>query len=226
MKNKNVVKLLCLLLLILISVLTRFHIVLTREKQYFPRFVYERNDAGLILRDTINKKDDTIFLFPRIKILPMDNNLVINNIQIRCLMPDPQSPNIGESHTFVPCDNYFDDLFIEYCIKTSVKLGEMLTRIPFVLEIEYVNYNGKRHCKRAYVFEYIQYYKEFVRIGYVGKTKLRKSRDEGFLKDLYNDFVTRSTTCPEMRKKGDVYTSCDVYHTSIDSTFSFIVYEE
>ncbi len=86
MKNKSAIKVLCWALVIIITVLTHYH---SRERLYFPKFGYEHNERGLIIRDSLKNKNCTVSLVPKIIVFPVNNNVVINNIQMRYLMPNP-----------------------------------------------------------------------------------------------------------------------------------------
>lgn len=178
MKKNNIIKTVCLILVVGLSIWSSFSVNHMTERRYFPKFDYEFDHTGLIIKASKEsiRKTDTVKFFPVIDISSLNNQVIVNYAKMMCFISDnynqPYGSTLGYFNQFYGLT--FDKKFIAHCIMCGIINNNYMTRIPFILEIEYIKKNGKRTHKQAYMFEYLQRNEKFIGIRYVEKLNVRR----------------------------------------------------
>lgn len=225
MKKNSIIKTVCLILVVGFSIWSSFSVNHMAERRYFPKFEYEFDHTGLIIKASKEsiRKTDTVKFFPVIDISSLNNQVTVNYAKMMCFIPDnynhPYGSTLGYFNQFYGLT--LNEKFITHCIKCGIINNNVMTRIPFILEIEFVKRNGKGTRKQAYMFEYLQKNKDFIGIRYVEKLNVRRLYNSDNY--LIRKFKKQLSLWEEEKETPEIigYYDFAELNSVVDSTFSF-----
>ena len=220
MKNNNITKAICLILVVGLSIWSLFSVSNITEKRYFPKFEYSIDSKGVVFKASDgSRKTEVVHMVPVIDISSLNNLYTVNYSKLICCIPANYSqPNVYVVQTFFGLT--IDKNFIYHCIRCGITNNNVLTRIPFILEIEFVKRNGKGTQKQAYMFEYLQRNNEFMGIRFVKKLNVRRLYNKS--KYLIRNIEKQLSLCEDEETPKIIgYNDAVELNSVVDSTFSF-----
>lgn len=231
--NKNeIIKLVCLIVTLIMLFMSNMINSVLREQHFSPKFDYD-NDKKVVVHHKKWIKGDTIFILtdtidmPVIKIKSLYEKAVINSVSMYYYPPKASKylKHINAEDLIeqrIGLDRTIDSTFVLECVANSVENGKTITRIPFVLEIEYIKRDGKGTQKQAVMFEYYQHYKSFYGVRLIENLKLHKLKNKQYLVNRFNNHIDQCYLDKDTIV-GDCY--IPVYESNpscvIDTLFSF-----
>ena len=225
--KKNSRKTFCIIIVIGLTIWNTIYIRNLNEDPFFPKFEYDKSQIGLVLKPSVYKPVNDTSIVPEIRLSSLNDNYVITSIKIRYFVND-SLVFIRDSLAQKECRfNAIDYDFIASCFTISkFKYRSIITRFPFVLEIQYVKSNGRGKQRRAYLFEYLQHDRQFLGIKYIEKIAVHKSRNKKFLMKLHNRQINLWKEEEKDYGVVNITVSEQDPNCVVNSTFSFYYYGE